>query len=220
MTLASDRFITETYREYVGVKLHFNDNNFIYKNPNQLSRLKPDQLNKRNDREWFFRLANIFNNKPKERLDYIVTQFKENKDAWIGDFFLDSAEKNHNVRMRTIQSIDYYIDKDIDDIIIKYDDRDLDSILKVNSDRPIIYKEMNLKDETLCLLDKIFIFEDNSFNPLWANKLFMFRKYSYFLDFNNNKLSSIEKKLKTSLKTSSVNQTEFNKEETLEHLFD
>lgn len=220
MTLASDRFITETYREYVGVKLHFNDNKFIYKNPTQLSRLKPEQLNKRNDREWFFRLANMFNNKPKERLDYIVSQFKDNKDAWIGDFFLDPAEKRHNLRMKTIQSFDYYIDKDIDDIIIKYDDRDLESIISVNSDRPIIYKEMNLKDETFCILDKIFEFDDNSFNPLWGNKLFMCRKYIHFLNLNNNKLSNIEKKLRNSLISSSANQSSLNETQSLDFLFD
>lgn len=220
MTIASDRYITETYREYVGVKLHFNDNKFLYNNPNQLSRLKPDQLNKRNDREWFFRLANMFNNKPKERLDFIVSQFKENKDAWVGDFFLDSADKCHNLRMRTIQSFDYYIDKDIDDIIIKYDDRDLNSIISVNSDRPLIYKEMKLKDETLCILDKIFEFDDNSFNPLWGNKLFMCRKYSHFLNLNNNKISNIETKLRNNLITTNINSSDLTNEQSLEFLFD
>lgn len=220
MTLASDRYITETYREYVGVKLHFNDSKFIYQNPNQFSRLKPEQLNKRNDREWFFRLANMFNNNPQERLEYIVTQFKENKDAWIGDFFLDAAEKRHNLRMKTIQSFDYYINKDIDDIIIKYDDRDLESIIKVNSDRPVVYKEMNLKDETLCILDKLFVFEDNSFNPLWEHKLFMCRKYTHFLNLNNNKLSSIEEKLRNSLHCSSASNAVLAEANSLEFLFD
>lgn len=220
MTLASDRFITETYREYVGIKLHFNDNKFIYNNPNQMSRLKPEQLNKRNDRDWFFRLASMFNNKPAERLEFIVSQFKDNKDAWIGDFFLDPAERKHNLRMRTMNSFDYYIDKDINDIITKYDDRDLESILKVNSDRPIVYKEMNLCDETICILDKLFVFEDNSFNPLWENKLFMCRKYSHFLKLNNNKLSDIESKLRSSMQSASDEHAVLDNNNSLEFLFD
>lgn len=219
MTLASDRFITETYREYVGVKLHFNDSKFIYKNTNQFARLKPDQLKKRNDREWFFRLANMFNNKPKERLEYIVTQFKLNKNTWIGDFFTDKADKDHLSRMKTINSMNYYIDKDIDDIILKYDDRDLESLLKVNSDRPIIYKEMHLQDETFCILDKLFTFEDNTFNPIWEEKLFMCRKYIHFLNIDGSKLSEIENKMRSSFIQSNVNTTALKETQSLEFLF-
>jgi hypothetical protein len=110
--------------------------------------------------------------------------------------------------------------KDIDDIIIKYDDRDLESILKVNSDRPIIYKEMNLQDETLCILDKLFNFDDNTFNPLWENKLFMCRKYTHFLNLNNNKLSNIEEKLRNSFTASSELETVLANNNSLEFLFD
>lgn len=79
---------------------------------------------------------------------------------------------------------------------------------------------MNLKDETFCILDKIFEFDDNSFNPLWENKLFMCRKYIHFLNLNNNKLSNIETKLRNSLISSSANQSSLNETQSLDFLFD
>lgn len=218
MTLASDRFITETYREYVGVKLHFNDNKFIYKNPSQFAKLKPEQLKKRNDKEWFYKLANMFIGRPQERLNYIVTQFKDNKDAWIGDFFRGESIKNHNIRMKHIQSFDYYINTELDNILIKYADCEISKVFSVNNDRPLIYREMKLSDEMLSILDYIFKFDDNSINPLWANKLFSCRKYFHFLNIGDNKINIIENKIKNSLVESSGDKDD-TQNNTLENLF-
>lgn len=213
----SDRYIMDTFKEYVGVKLHFNDKNFIYNSPKQLSRYTVDTLKKRRDSSFFIRLARRFDRSPEDRLQFIVSQFKSDKNAWIGDFFTPSSDEIHNKRMKVINSIGYYVNKDIDDIIDKYHDRSLSDILKVNLDRPLIYKDMKLNDETLIVIDELFPFEDESYNPLWADNLMMYRKYKHFVP-TDKVLELVDSKLKSGFAKSNVAE-QAETTNTLDHLF-
>ena len=217
ITTASDRYIIETYREYVGLKLHFNGTKFNYKDPNQLTRLKVDQLLNRSDHRWFVELANIYRNKPQERFDFLLSQFKHDQNAWIGDFFCNAAYKIHDNRMKIINSFDYYIKSDVESIINKYkDNKSLTQILAVNSDRPMVYKDLNITNEMISILDLLFKFEDNTMNPLWSNTLFSCRRYMHFLPISSKGLADIKNHLEANLIVTSEQEIE---ENTLDHLF-
>lgn len=213
-----DRVVMDTFKDYVGIKAHFNEKDFIY-SPNhyRFSRYTVNTIKKRNDCSIIIKFAERFQNDPDGRVEFLVSQFKNDKNAWIGNFATESAKSIHNKRMKIIQSIDKHIDKDVELIVNYYQgEKSIDEIIKVNFDRPLIYKDLNLTDETLSLIDKIFTFENDSINPLWSEKLFMYRKYLHFLPsyINESKLESLKEKL---LVTNGSNETSNNN--TLDHLF-
>lgn len=214
-----DRVVMETFKDYVGIKAHFNEKEFLY-TPNhyRFSKYTVNTIKKRNDCSMIVRFAERFQNDPDGRVEFLVSQFKNDKNSWIGNFSTETAKSIHNKRMKIVQSIDSHIDKDIETIVNYYQgEKSIDEILKVNFDRPLIYKDLNLTDETICLLDKIFTFENNSMNPLWGEKLFMYRKYLHFMPSysNESKLESLKVKLPVSNDSNSTS----NKNNTLDHLF-
>ena len=115
---------------------------------------------------------------------FLLSQFKHDQNAWIGDFFCNTAYKIHNDRMKIINSFDYYIKSDVNSIIDKYkDNKSLKQILAINNDRPIVYKDLNITSEMISILDFLFKFEDNTMNPLWSNTLFSCRRYMHFFTY-------------------------------------
>ena len=214
-----DRVVMDTFKDYVGIKAHFNEKDFYY-SPNhyRFSRYTVQTIKKRNDCAMIVRFAERFQSDPEGRVEFLVSQFKNDKNAWIGNFSTETAKSIHNKRMKIIQSFDTLLDKDVETIVNYYQgEKSLDEILKVNFDRPLIYKELNLTDEILSLVDKIYPFENNSMNPLWSEKLSMFRKYIHFLPSysNESKLESLKDTLHV---TNGSNETSNNKN-TLDHLF-
>ncbi len=212
----SDRDIMDTFKDYVGVKLHFNSEKFIYSSPRQLSKYSVQTLKKRKDVRQFIRLSEKFTT-PEERLQFIISQFKYNKNAWVGDFFAPLADKIHDSRMKVVNSLDYYVAQDIDTIINKHEGKSINDIIKVNHDRPQLYKDGIYKDETLSIIDSLYNFDTESFNPLWSEKLLMFRKYNSYLH-NDDLVAKIGDKLNVAFTLSSVNES-IEKKNTLEHLF-
>ena len=95
--------------------------------------------------------------------------------------------------------------------------KSLEEITKVNFDRPLIYKDLTLNDETYAMLDMIVNFEEQSVNPLWQENLLMYRKYKLYLPLAKYK-DNVESKLKDGLIVASVNQA-VDVENTLDHLF-
>lgn len=214
-----DRYILETFKEYVGLKLHFNNPDYVYSNPRQLSRFTVQTLLKRNDKDLFIKLAYKFELDPNTRNQYLISQFLNNKDVWIGDIFGESANKIHNKRMKIIDNFDHYFKKDMQSIVDKFSNKSLDDIIKVNYDRPLIYKELNLNFETLTLIDYVFPFDLESVNPLWKENVLLMRKYQHFLPVNKYK-DFIHVYLNKKLCTKSSMGAGTSKEEnTLEHLF-
>lgn len=213
-----DRIIMDTFKDYVGIKLHFNDPKFNYTSRNQLNRYTVDTLKKRKDTQLFIKLAHKFELDPSGRIQFLISQFKNNKNAWVGDFFKESANSIHVNRMKIVKSFDYYLDTDIDKMINYYQGvKSLEEITKVNFDRPLIYKDLTLNDETYAMLDMIVNFEEQSVNPLWQENLLMYRKYKLYLPLAKYK-DNVESKLKDGLIVASVNQA-VDVENTLDHLF-
>lgn len=214
-----DRIVMDTFKDYVGIKAHFNESDFIYKqNHYRFSRYTVNTIKKRNDRAMIIKLAEKFEVDPDGRREFLISQFKENKNAWIGDFFSESAKTIHNQRLKIIQSFKSHLDKDIESIVNYYNKtKTIKDILVVNYDRPLLYKDLKLNDETLSLIDHVFTIENDSINPLWNEKHFMYRKYKHFLPLNDSVLTVVESlkdRLAISSEANSVTQ-----EKTLDHLF-
>lgn len=215
-----DRIVMDTFKDYVGIKAHFNEADFIYK-PNhfRFSRYTVNTIKKRNDRAMFIKLAEKFEVDPDGRREFLISQFKDNKNAWVGDFFSERAKSIHNQRMKIMQSFQSHLDKDIESIVNYYNKtKTIKDILVVNYDRPLLYKDLKLNDETFSLIDHVFTIENDSINPLWYEKFFMYRKYKHFLPLHNssvlNAVSALKDRLAISSEADSVTQ-----ENTLEHLF-
>lgn len=215
-----DRYILECFKEYVGIKLHFNDPDYVYSNPKQLARFTIQTLLKRSDKHLFIKLAYKFELDPNGRNQYLISQFIHNKDVWIGDIFDETANKIHNNRIKIINNFDHYLKKDLQLIIDTYSNKkSLDDILNVNYDRPLIYKELKLNLETLALIDYAFPFDLESVNPLWKETVLLIRKYQHFLPVDKYK-TFIQLLLNKKLCSTASMTTGTSKEEnTLDHLF-
>ena len=194
----NDRFIVDTFREYVGLKLHFNKDKIIYRSPSQFTKLTVDSILARKDISFITRLAYKFDGKPVERKEYLISCFKFNKNAWVGGLLDSECENAHLDRMMVVNSIDHFIISDIKKIIDYMEDHDLNlkDLLKCELDRPLITQIDGINDETIAIIDKFVPFlQQDSFNPYWNERKFMLRKYHEFLSIKSSTYQFIEDNL-------------------------
>lgn len=192
--MASDRFILDTFKEYSGLKLHFNNKNFIYNNPNQL-KYTVDTLLKRNDWKIFKRVAESFNDDAANRKQCMISLFINDKNTYIGDFLKYNATEIHSKRIKILKSLKQYVDKDIEILVNSFQNKPFNEIINSNGDRPPIFKDVKILDETMTILNNIFVFNDDTLNPLWRDKIFIYNKYNNFL-YNEELYKYVEEKIK------------------------
>ncbi|MEG1299095.1 MAG: hypothetical protein RSC93_00130 [Erysipelotrichaceae bacterium] len=194
----NDRFIVDTFREYVGLKLHFTKDKMIYRSPSQFTKLTVDTILARKDISFITRLAYKFDGKPVERKEYLISCFKHNKNAWVGGLLDSECENAHLDRMVVVNSIDHFIISDIKKIIDYMNEHDLNlkDLLKCELDRPLITQIDGIHDETIAIIDKFVPFlQQESYNPYWNERRFMLRKYHEFLSIKANTYQFIEDNL-------------------------
>ena len=185
---------TAAFRNYIGLKLHFNDH--IVWNRNQHSKIGQEALLKRKDAFLFMRLVDNFP-KQDDQIERMVTLFKNNPSAWIGDLFTEETKELHRRRMAIVNSLSYSFTNDIDKIVdlMLQCSMSVKDLLKSKDNKVpgLIYMEPDIiggiKDETLALLDKATGYcRQETNDPLWNQRSFILGKYKYWLHLKEGKL--------------------------------
>lgn len=177
------------FREYVTLKLHFNEESFEWRTEN-FKRLNLGVLLKRNDSFFFEKMTTKYP-EHEDRVNVFVSAFLMDRHIWIRDIIGKDALLFHKQRMRKIHSLESIFVSDCENIENHMADTDISiaDLLKIrNDDRPAIVSDRNkiiggVTDETLSILDKAFCFtKQESSNPQWAETRLKLRKYKRFLE--------------------------------------
>ena len=102
------RFGYESYKLYLGIKLHYNSDYDFNKYNGKVSASFSSFL-KRNDKFQFAKLRKQYNGQLK---DFYIANFMH-KDYWVGDLFGEEAKENYTEWKKYNQSLLYCFEKDI-----------------------------------------------------------------------------------------------------------
>ena len=102
------RFGYESYKLYLGIKLHYNSDYDFNRYNGKVSASFESYL-KRNDKFQFAKLRKQHNGQLK---DFYIANFMH-KDFWVGDLFGEEAKQNYTEWKKYNQSLLYSFEKDI-----------------------------------------------------------------------------------------------------------
>ena len=102
------KFGYESYKLYLGIKLHYNSDYDFNKYHGKVSASFSSYL-KRNDKFQFAKLRKQYNGELK---DFYIANFMY-KDYWVGDLFGEEAKHNYTEWKKYKQSLLYSFEKDI-----------------------------------------------------------------------------------------------------------
>ena len=83
----------ETFQLYNALKLHFTGNYDFFKY-NGKSNVSVDSFERRKDKYHFYKLSRKYPNK-EEMKNFLVANFVENDQMWVGDLLNDGAIDNY-----------------------------------------------------------------------------------------------------------------------------
>jgi len=164
----------EAYCLYNSLKLHFNSDSYDYFRYNGKVSTSIEAFENRKDKYHFYKLTRKYPNKEQDR-DFLVANFVENENIWIGQLLEEEAHLRYLSRQKVVQSLSYTFENDCKLIFehckLKSDDCKLNpnEVLKTDGDYPILLTKTLQKDiqiETLCILNNIL-----GFFPMWTNKI-------------------------------------------------
>ena len=169
----------EAYKKYIAIKSHFQSKYDFFKFKGVV---KANQQNfeVRRDKAFFHKVSKIYNEEQYQQ--YLVANFLQNKDIWIGDIFSESGRQKYLDYKKRIQSLEYTFTNDMkkikdmldSKIILKFDEL---FVIKQNEDFPLLVAMVfdgTIEFESFIIMNKILKFLDN-FNKtitdeiIWAD---------------------------------------------------
>lgn len=187
--------VLKIFKLYIGLKLHFNSKTFIYHDNFRHKSLDEHSMNNRRDIDIFIEVAAQYIHKQTELKEYLISMFKVNPDAWIGDVLDRSKTDVHTKRMNNIMNLSRIIEKDMTKVkdFMLVNQVDINGMLDFGKDRPLIVKKLRLSDEFLAILDmcRPYLQQDTD-NPLWKKRSEILRKYKYLLDTSDDILNMFD----------------------------
>lgn len=179
--------VLNVFRMYIGIKLHFNEPSFIYKDGFRSKLITSKSMDKRNDIDFFIKVAERYHNDMYTLKQLMISHFKNNSDTYIRDIIeMKTDSAFHVKRLGHIQGIDNLIQKDTNRLFdyIEINNLSIDDMIhNQNKDRPLIIKKLRLSDEFLAVLDYHFSYlSQDTINPLWNKRKEILRKYKYMID--------------------------------------
>lgn len=189
----------EAFGMYQAIKLHFTTDSYDYFKYGGKSKISVDAFEKRKDKYHFYKLSRRMQDKSELEF-FIVSNFVEADDIWVGDLLEDESEKNYRKRQKVIQSLSYTFQNDCDKLFADVDNPNV-ILQSENGDYPKLLTMALRKDieiESLCILNKTL-----NFFPMWTSKIGdtirwpayrrKIMKYSPFIHYNSDKMKSILK---------------------------
>ena len=189
-----------TFRDYVGLKLHFSDN-LIWRRDMKL-KLGQAQLLKRKDAYVFLQMNEQEPNR-EDRIQRLISLFKRDKNAWSGTIFEEDNIRFHKARMSVARGLKHVVRTDIDRLVMFMDENKIDvrKLLLTDGQKPYIISHEHdilggITDETLALINRGFKFCDQeTIDPLWEERAFMLNKYGYCIEVDSEFLKQQFNKL-------------------------
>jgi hypothetical protein len=191
----------EAFGIFQALKLHFTSDSYDFFKYNGKSRVSVDAFENRKDKYHFYKLSRRLTNRD-ELILFIVANFVQNENIWVGDLLTEESEAIYRQRQKVIQSLSYIFENDCRKLFDGIDNPN--EFLKVtNGEYPILMTKVLQRDieiETLCIMNKIL-----GFMPNWNNKIedtirwpLFYRKvikFSEFLPKDVTKFKMILKKV-------------------------
>ena len=182
------RFGYESYKLYLGIKLHYNSDYDFNKYHGKVSASFSSFL-KRNDKFQFAKLRKQYNGQLK---DFYIANF-QHKDYWIGDLFSEEAKENYTEWKKYNQSLLYCFEKDIR--YLNSLEGVLDNLFNTDSSsHPIIVSSILSKSisfATGVLLDSLIRWSSSvniTEKYVWPELQRRIQKTQGFIGYNNKKL--------------------------------
>lgn len=191
----------EAFSLFQALKLHFTSDSYDFFKYNGKSRVSVDAFENRKDKYHFYKLSRRLPNRD-ELIMFIVANFLNNENLWVGDLLTEESETIYRQRQKVMQSFSYIFENDCRKLFEGIENPN--DFLKVkDGDYPILLTRTLQKDveiETLCILNNILKFLphwNNSITdtirwPLYNRKII---KYSEFLPKDVSKFKLILKKV-------------------------
>lgn len=184
------RFGYESYKLYLGIKLHYNSDYDFNKYNGKVSASFESYL-KRNDKFQFAKLRKQHNGELK---DFYISNFMY-KDFWVGDLFSEEAKENYTEWKKYKQSLVYCFEKDIR--YLHSLEGKLDNLFNTNSSsHPIIVSNILSKSISLgtgVLLDAIIGWSSSvniTEQYVWPELKQRIQKTKGFMSYEPKKLKS------------------------------
>jgi hypothetical protein len=190
----------EAFGIFQALKLHFTSDTYDFFKYNGKSKVSVDAFENRKDKYHFYKLSRRLTNRD-DLIMFIVANFVQNENVWVGDLLTEESETIYRERQRVIQSLSYIFENDCK--VIFEDCKDPNEVLSSSGDYPSLLtmalrKEISI--ETLIVLNSIL-----QFLPMWNKKIAdtirwpTYRrtivKYSEFLPKDVTKFKMILKKV-------------------------
>ena len=157
----------EAFSLYQSLKLHFNQQTYDFFKYNGKTNTSKLVFENRKDKYHFYKLARKVTQKD-DLVSFLVANFVENENVWIGDLLTEDAEVKFRKHQKIIQSLSYIFENDCK--LIFEDCKDPNDVIRViDGEYPILLKKALRKEihvETLCLLAQIL-----GFLPMWNKKI-------------------------------------------------
>ena len=156
----------ETFSLYQALKLHFTQESYDFFKYNGKTNVSVTTFENRKDKYHFYKLSRRLAQK-EDMIDFIVANFVEDENAWVGSLLLEDAEVNYRKHQKVIQSMSYNFESECRDLFDGLDDPN--SILRVGDDYPTLLRKALRKEvtiETVCLLNN-----QMGFVPVWSKKI-------------------------------------------------
>jgi hypothetical protein len=184
----------EVYKLYLAIKLHFTSDSYNYFTFNGKTRTTLQSFEKRRDKYFFKKLGTKFNQ--EELIQYFVSHFVQNEDAWIGDIYKLQNTSVYTEWLGKIQSMSFVF---MNDVNILLNDNNFEDIFKVTSTHPPLLKKYlsnSISLETLVILNQLLNyikdFDATIVDPVvWPGVKKRVVKYEPFLSIDKPKYKQI-----------------------------
>ena len=192
----------ETFCMYHSLKLHFTTDSYDYFKYMGKSKINVDAFEKRKDKYHFHKLSRKYE-RHDEMLLFLISNFVEKEDIWVGDLLSDESTINYEKHNKTFQSLSYIFENECRNVFGSENNPNV--VLKTVGDYPpllikVLRQEISI--ETVCVLNMLL-----KFVPIWNKKITdnirwpilkrRIEKFSPFLDINDTKYKLILKKVLT-----------------------
>lgn len=185
-----------TFRTYVALKLHFNEQSTYVYTENSLNRLTVETMLKRKDLGFFVELSKMYNGNTVKIFNHILTCFLDNADMWVGDMLTRKYQKKCEERLDIVSNVKNHLVDFFDTVEMLSSD---DWFTCKKNDRPDVIKySSGTKDEVFAIIESIRPFtHQETCNPLWHARKNRIRAYSKLITVSDDVKSLCVEKLKT-----------------------
>lgn len=183
--------IVYVFSLYLGIKLHFDNPDFIY-SENFHTRFNENSLdNRKRDVELFIELSGQYQHDLDGLKEKLITLFLTKSRGYITDILGNKVkfENDHLNRMNHINNLSNVIGNDYTDLTdyMLTNNKSFKDMIEFNGDRPLLIKKLKPSNEFIALLDSRFnILGQETANPLWSKRKFALQKYKHFIQTNES----------------------------------